>query len=49
MGNVVVTKLESFIKSTDSLFHLESDSDMEPLRDHPIYLALLDKYDVPLL
>ena len=28
-------------------FDLESDSDMEPLRDHPVYLALLDKYDVP--
>ena len=50
-------RLEQAVRALDEAFqfgyhdiaHLESDSDMEPLRDHPIYLALLDKYDVPLL
>ncbi len=39
---------EAFESGYHDIAHLESDSDMEPLRDHPVYTALLDKYDVPL-
>jgi len=40
---------EAFQIGYHDIAHLESDSDMEPLRDHPVYLAMLDKYDVPFL
>jgi tetratricopeptide (TPR) repeat protein len=38
---------EAFQSGYHDIAHLESDSDMELLRDHPVYLALLDKYDMP--